>query len=91
MTDAARALARGVLYPPMSAPAWPALAVLRLATIGLLPPSLREQYGFGWNARRDRALRISGALIRGVLPVVPPVIRHWPAARAAQRRAHAAV
>jgi uncharacterized protein (DUF2236 family) len=91
VTDTARGLARGVLYPTMSAPVWPALAVMRLATTGLLPPSLREQYGFGWNARRDRALRVFAALIRGALPVVPSALRHWPAARAAERRAHAAV
>ena len=87
VTDTARALARGVLYPPTSAPAWPALAVLRLATIGLLPLTLRDEYGFGWSSGRARALRVSAAVIRRVLPAVPSVLRHWPAARAADRRA----
>ncbi|HMH52818.1 MAG TPA: oxygenase MpaB family protein [Candidatus Acidoferrum sp.] len=87
VTDTARALARGVLHPPMSAPAWPALAVMRLATIGLLPPALRDAYGFPWNTRRAAALRVSMMAIRSVLPIVPPVLRHWPAARAAMRRA----
>jgi uncharacterized protein (DUF2236 family) len=89
VTDTARELARQVLFPPRSAPAWPALAVLRLATVGLLPPPLRAQYGLPWDARRARALRVSAAVIRGVLPAVPPVLRHWPAARAAARRAGA--
>ena len=87
VTDTARTLARGVLYPPMSAPAWPALAVMRLATTGLLPPALRDEYGFPWNARRAATLRASTAVVRTLLPMVPPVFRHWPAARAAMRRA----
>ena len=86
VTDTARALARGVLYPPMSAPAWPALAVMRLATVGLLPPALRDAYGFPWNTRRAAALGVATMAIRNVLPIVPPVLRHWPAARAAMRR-----
>jgi uncharacterized protein (DUF2236 family) len=86
VTDTARELARGVLYPPMSLPAWPALAVLRLATVGLLPPSLREDYGFSWDSHRARVLRASAAVIRNLLPVVPSALRYWPAARAAVRR-----
>jgi uncharacterized protein (DUF2236 family) len=86
VTDTARSLARGVLYPPRSAPAWPALAVLRLATVGLLPPALREAYGLPWDSRRAAALRASTVVIRGSLPLVPPILRHWPAARAAMRR-----
>jgi uncharacterized protein (DUF2236 family) len=86
VTGTARDLARQILFPPMSAPAWPALAMLRLATVGLLPPVLREQFGLPWSPRRARALQASAALVRGVLPVVPSALRHWPAARAAARR-----
>ena len=86
VTDTARDLARGVLHPPGSAPAWPGLAVLRLATAGLLPPALRESYGLSWDAHRAVAFRASAAVIRGLLPLAPPVVRHWPTARAAVRR-----
>jgi uncharacterized protein (DUF2236 family) len=89
VTDTARSLARGILHPPMSAPAWPALAVLRLTTIGLLPPALRDAYGFPWDARRAAALSASTVVIRGLLPIVPSVLRDWPAARSAMRRATA--
>jgi uncharacterized protein (DUF2236 family) len=89
VTDTARALARDVLHPPMSAPAWPALAVLRLATVGLLPPTLRDEYGLPWTRGRAAALRASTVVIRGCLPLVPPLLRHWPSARAAERRARA--
>lgn len=89
VTDTARALGREILFPPMSAPAWPALVVLRLATIGLLPPRLREDYGFAWDPRRAAALSASAFLIRHLLPAVPGPLRHWPAARAAQHRRRA--
>jgi uncharacterized protein (DUF2236 family) len=86
VTQTARDLAHEILFPPMSAPAWPALVVLRLATVGLLPPAVREGYGFPWDSRRAAAFRASAAVIRGLLPVVPSVLRHWPAARDAERR-----
>jgi len=89
VTDTARDLARQILFPPMSAPVWPALAVLRLATVGLLPPALRAEYGFPWDARRAAAFRASATVIRNLLPLVPSVVRHWPAARAAVRRTRA--
>ena len=87
VTDTARALVRGVLYPPMSAPAWPALAAMRLATVGLLPSALREAYGFSWSPGRAAAFGASTIAIRGLLPLVPPMLRQWPAARAAMRQA----
>jgi len=88
VTDTARELARAVLWPPRSALAWPALATVRLATVGLLPPTLREDYGFVWNDRRARAFGVSAAVIRRVLPVVPAPLRYWPVARTAMRHRH---
>ena len=85
VTDTARDLAREILFPPMSAHVWPALVVLRLATVGLLPPTLREGYGFPWSSRRATALTASAFAIRHLLPVIPTPLRYWPAARAAQR------
>jgi uncharacterized protein (DUF2236 family) len=62
------------------------LALARLPAIGLLPPPIREAYGFRWSARRERALALLAATVRRALPLVPPVLRHWPAARAAAAR-----
>jgi uncharacterized protein (DUF2236 family) len=89
VTDTARDLGREILFPPMSAPAWPALVVLRLATVGLLPPELREDYGFSWSPRQTAALSASAFVVRNLLPVVPVRVRHWPAARTAQRQRQA--
>jgi uncharacterized protein (DUF2236 family) len=86
VTNTARTLARAILYPHVPAVLAPATAVLRLITIGLLPPAIRAAYGFPWSARRDTALRGLAWLVRTLLRLTPPVLRHWPAARGAARR-----
>ena len=89
VTDTARRLAETVVWPPAPWVMRPILGLMRLPTIGLLPPTLREAYGFPWDDRSEAALRRSARLVRGVLPLVPPAARYWPAARAARRRATA--
>ncbi len=85
VTDTARSLARDVVYPPGSLLAAPVVRVMRLATIGLLPPAIRQAYGFVWRASDERAFRRSARVIRALLPLTPRVMRHWPAARHAIR------
>ena len=63
----------------------PMLALMRLVTIALLPPAIRHEYGFAWTRRREAMFRISTRVIRAVLPLVPSMIRYWPAARRAAR------
>jgi uncharacterized protein (DUF2236 family) len=53
----------------------PAIRVNWLFTVGLLPALVREQYGFAWNARHERALERWTKLLR--------VTRHWLPERAA--------
>jgi uncharacterized protein (DUF2236 family) len=86
VTDTARMLARDVIHPPAPRVAAPALALVRLQTVGLLPERIREEYRFGWSPRRERLLRASTRLTRGVLRVTPSIVRHWRAARRAARR-----
>jgi uncharacterized protein (DUF2236 family) len=87
VTETARMLARDVVYPPAPRLAAPGLALVRLQTVGLLPPAIREAYGFAWSARRERLLGMSTRATRALLPVTPGIVRHWPAARRAGRRA----
>jgi uncharacterized protein (DUF2236 family) len=87
VTDAARTLARAVVYPGTPRVAEPAVALMRLTTIGLLPPTIRAAYGFPWSSRREALLRRWAGLTRALLPLTPPLLRHWPAAR---RSGHAA-
>lgn len=86
VTDAARQLAWAMLAPPSPPGARKLTMPIRLATAGLLPPAIRDSYGFRWGPRHERALLVSATLLRAFLPCMPPPVRHWPAARAALRR-----
>ena len=90
VTDSARAVARATLRPEAPLPLRPAFEMLNLVTTGLLPTSLRTAYGLDWGPNRERLLETSTAAIRRVLPLLPSLLREFPPARAAGRRADAA-
>ena len=75
VTDAARAVAATVLDPPVPLALRPAVRVLNLATLGLLPRPLREQYGLPWSRAHDALLRSSAAAVRRGLPLLPSQVR----------------
>ena len=77
----ARAIARGILFPPGWRLMWPAFRALQLITIGLLPPAIREEYGFTWRARDARALARWTIALRLLRRATPRVLREWPASR----------
>ncbi|HET7696650.1 MAG TPA: oxygenase MpaB family protein [Vicinamibacterales bacterium] len=79
--DISRALARAVLYPPRWRFFWPAFRATQVLTIGTLPPSVRDAYGFAWRARDRRAFARWTAMLRFVLRLLPAFARHWAAAR----------
>ena len=81
VNDTSRALARAVLYPPRWYLAWPAFRAMQLLTIGSLPPSMRQAYGFEWRARDERALARWTTVLRTAMRLLPAVAREWPAAR----------
>jgi len=81
VTDTSRALARALLYPPRWFLAWPVFRPLQLLTIGALPPSVRDAYGFEWHARDARALGRWTMVLRTLPRLLPPIARHWPMAR----------
>jgi uncharacterized protein (DUF2236 family) len=81
VTDTSRALARAVLYPPKWYLAWPAFRAMQLLTIGSLPPSIRQAYGFEWRARDERALARWTTVLRAWRRMLPPVAREWPSSR----------
>lgn len=86
VTPTARGLARELLYPPLPRAADPLMWLVRLTAIGLLPPAIRAGYGFRWDARRERTLRLAAWAIRHAMPLTPPIARHWSVARRAARR-----
>jgi uncharacterized protein (DUF2236 family) len=88
VTDVARTLARTIVYPDAPRVAGPLFGLMRVITLGLLPLRIRDEYGFPWNSRNETVLRLSAGLIRRLLPLTPPIVRYWPAARAAFRAAN---
>jgi uncharacterized protein (DUF2236 family)/predicted MPP superfamily phosphohydrolase len=81
VSDRSRALARAALYPPRWRLAWPLFRPVQAITLGLLPPAVREAYGFPWTARDARALARATAALRGLRRLLPPALREWPASR----------
>jgi uncharacterized protein (DUF2236 family) len=77
VTDEARAIARDLFSGRGlgAAGGW----LLRQATAALLPPDLRDAYGFRWSAGRQRAAAAVASTSRIVLPRLPAVFRATPA------------
>lgn len=81
VTETARALAHELLASTFSLP-W----MMRLPTVGLLPPAIRHSYGFSWNWHHSCALRTSEAAMHRLLPLLPSCLRHWPASQSSTSR-----
>ena len=86
VTETARSLANDLLAPPALGMARPLVWLMHLPAIGLLPPPIRNAYGFPWDARKERALRLSVRCVRSLLPFMPPQLRYWSRARVALRQ-----
>jgi len=76
-----RALAQAVLSPSGGWLVAPATWINRMTTIGLLPATVREQYGMTWTPRHDRTLARLMSLLRLTRRVLPDVVALWPDAR----------
>jgi uncharacterized protein (DUF2236 family) len=79
--DEARALAAAILRPPLRRIVPPMARLHRLTTIGWLPPSIREAYGFPWSDADTRALDAWTRRLRTVSRRAPRVMTQWKAAR----------
>jgi uncharacterized protein (DUF2236 family) len=55
-----------------------ALIPLDIITAGLLPPTLREQYGLAWGGAQRRIFRLFEIALPRLVAVTPPVLRLWP-------------
>ncbi|MFC4055639.1 oxygenase MpaB family protein [Actinomadura syzygii] len=80
ITDASRAIAAQVLRPrlpggPLNAPG---LMAIRLLTAGLMPAPIREQYGWKWDAGRERRFRLLVGTLAVVYPRLPLAVRTLP-------------
>lgn len=77
---------RRFLFEPPTPLHRPATAWMEVLTAGLLPPKLRESYGFRWGAPERFAFARSVTLLRGAHRLTPGRLKYYPAYIAAKRR-----
>jgi uncharacterized protein (DUF2236 family) len=70
-----------VLAPPFAPVIAPVAWTNRLVTAGLLPPRVREQYGFAWPPRAARQLERVLDTIALARRLTPRVLAQWPESR----------
>lgn len=87
----ARELARLIFWPPRAASLRVIGPAAKFVTAGLLPPQVREGYGYAWTPLQEQALDRLARAIKMALPAIPSVIRVIPQARVAERRFACAV
>jgi uncharacterized protein (DUF2236 family) len=86
VTSEARELAKYIVRPHV---AWlPGIVWLPFEpiTAWLLPPVLRDGFGFIWGPRREHLMQRIAAASRRVVPHLPSIFRELPQARSARRR-----
>lgn len=90
VTPALRDVASATLHPHLPFVARPAVEALNFFTAAHLPEWLRDELGMSWGPNRRRLDSASRAMVRGVLPVLPRLLRDFPLARSAERRVRSA-
>jgi uncharacterized protein (DUF2236 family) len=78
---ASKEIAASILRPPLPLGMRQAFQATNLFTIGLLPPVVRQRYGFSWNRLREAGLQAMAMTTQQVLPWLPAQIRALPHAR----------
>jgi uncharacterized protein (DUF2236 family) len=76
-----RALARAIFRPRVRWLPGRLSMPLELVTAWLLPPPIRDGFGYTWGPRRERLLQTVAAASRWAVPRVPRIARQLPAAR----------
>jgi len=90
VTPELRSVAAATLRPELPFVARPAIEALNFFTAAHMPEWLRDELGMGWGPRRERLDSASRAMVRGMLPVLPRLLRDFPLARKAERRVQTA-
>jgi len=78
VSDRARELAAQVLRPRLGLLPGQAMIPLELITAGLLPETLRIQYGLAWGRGRRVLFRSAVRTLPHVVALTPPLLRVWP-------------
>jgi uncharacterized protein (DUF2236 family) len=86
VSEQGRQVGRDILAPPLWWLPRPFALPLQVVTTWLLPPALRDGFGFPWGPRREALMRRAASVSRRVVPRLPQALRDLPIARAAERR-----
>jgi len=78
LTEASKKVAHQVLHPKLPPHLQPGLAAIRLLTAGLMPEPLRAQYGWKWDAARERRFLMLVNALCVVYPKLPLSLRTAP-------------
>jgi uncharacterized protein (DUF2236 family) len=78
----ARELSRAVLAPRFSRMFPPVASWNRVVAVGLLPVTIRQQYGLAWSAKDQRRFDRIVSRLRRVRQTLPDIVALWPEARA---------
>lgn len=78
VTNRARDLARLVLRPPLRLLPGPVMIPFEVITSGLLPATLREDYGLSWGPAQKRAFALATRTVPRIVALTPPLLRVWP-------------
>jgi uncharacterized protein (DUF2236 family) len=78
VSERAKDLARLVVRPRLRLLPGPVMVPFQIVTTGLLPDSLREDYGLAWGRRQQRAFRLAVAAVPRIVALTPPLLRVWP-------------
>jgi uncharacterized protein (DUF2236 family) len=86
VTEALVDVVDAVMKPDLPFVARPLFEAMNLATVGLLPPVLRQKLDLPWGPARRRLYDASRVMLSAALPVLPKLLREFPPARSADRR-----
>jgi uncharacterized protein (DUF2236 family) len=79
VTDEARGVVRDLLHPRFAPAAIrAAMPLVRIVTVGMLPPALRAAYGLPWGRAEARRFDRTIAALRVVVRVLPGSVRRLP-------------
>jgi uncharacterized protein (DUF2236 family) len=90
ITSTARRLAQTIVHPPLRLLPAPIVDLLMLPSIGLLPPRLRDEFGFRWGTRERLLASLVELALRVWVRLLPRSWRALSPARTAERRAQTA-
>ena len=84
--SAAQFIAQKVLYPPMPLLRKPLWMMVRLITVGQLPPDIRQAYGLRWGMRQRVGFRMARGVGHLLCRLFPNALSRSPLVNFARRR-----